>query len=44
MKRKFCYISPTIELIELDSADIITSSSGGNDVDIDPGLNDGEWL
>ena len=43
MKIKAPYESPEINLIVFDATDIITTSGGGN-IEEDPGTNDGEWM
>ena len=42
-KTKNRYENPEIYVIEFSINDIITTSDG-NDIDIDQGENDGEWL
>ena len=42
METKALYEKPKIELILLSKNDIIATS--GNDIDVDMGENDGEWL
>ena len=41
--KKNHYQNPEIEIIDLTMTDIITTSDG-NDIDIDHGENDGEWM
>ena len=43
MKYKNNYQSPEIELVKIATGDVI-STSGGNNIQPDPGENDGEWL
>ena len=44
MKHKNNYQSPEIELVKINSADVISTSGGNNNINPDPGENDGEWL
>lgn len=43
MKSKEKYQVPEIEWVKIALNDVI-STSGGNDINPDPGENDGEWL
>ena len=43
MENKENYKTPEFELVKITLNDVI-STSGGNNINPDPGENDGEWL